>query len=105
MICFLDSKIFILYTLNWCIQTSNSLSISIYFSLWVFSFQYVFIIVVKFTTYTLILFKVPSWRSKVYTSCYTMEGTEDLNDEVFNKRHQRFEIDERRRKRFVIIIQ
>ncbi|PNF24206.1 hypothetical protein B7P43_G16040 [Cryptotermes secundus] len=44
--------------------------------------------------------EVPSWRLKVYTSCYTMEGTENLDDEVFNKRHQRLEIDERRRKRW-----
>ncbi|KDR17918.1 male-specific lethal 1 homolog [Zootermopsis nevadensis] len=29
-----------------------------------------------------------------------MEGTENLDDEVFNKRHQRLEIDERRRKRW-----
>ncbi|XP_067005140.2 male-specific lethal 1 homolog [Anabrus simplex] len=44
--------------------------------------------------------EVPSWRYKVYTSCYSMEGTENLDDEVFNKRHQRLEIDERRRKRW-----
>lgn len=44
--------------------------------------------------------EVPSWRLKVYTSCYSMEGTENLDDEVFNKRHQRLEIDERRRKRW-----
>jgi len=29
-----------------------------------------------------------------------MEGTENLDDEVFNKRHQRLEVDERRRKRW-----
>jgi len=40
----------------------------------------------------------------VYTSCYTMEGTENLDDEVFNKRHQRLEIDERRRKRYKFFI-
>jgi hypothetical protein len=44
--------------------------------------------------------EVPSWRLKVYTSCYTMEGTENVDDEVFNKRHRRLEIDERRRKRW-----
>ncbi|KAL1514259.1 hypothetical protein ABEB36_003545 [Hypothenemus hampei] len=44
--------------------------------------------------------EVPSWRIKVYTSCYTMEGTENLDDEVYNKRHMRLEIDERRRKRW-----
>ena len=50
------------------------------------------------------LFQVPSWRLKIYTSCYTMEGTENLDDEVFNKRHQRLEIDERRRKRYILLI-
>ncbi|XP_046422705.1 male-specific lethal 1 homolog [Neodiprion fabricii] len=44
--------------------------------------------------------EVPNWRVKVYTSCYTMEGTENLDDEIFNKRHLKLENDERRRKRW-----
>lgn len=44
--------------------------------------------------------EVPNWRIKVYTSCYTMEGTENLDDEIFNKRHLKLENDERRRKRW-----
>lgn len=44
--------------------------------------------------------EVPRWRVKVYASCYTMEGTENLDDEVFLRRHNRLEIDERRRKRW-----
>ena len=44
--------------------------------------------------------EVPSWRIKPYTSCYTMEGTENLDDEIFNKRHVKLENDERRRKRW-----
>lgn len=44
--------------------------------------------------------EVPSWRVKIYTSCYTMEGTENLDDEIFNKRHLKLENDERRRKRW-----
>lgn len=44
--------------------------------------------------------EVPMWRVKVYTSCYTMEGTENLDDEIFNKRHLKLENDERRRKRW-----
>lgn len=44
--------------------------------------------------------EVPRWRVKHYTSCYTMEGTENLDDDVYNKRHMRLEIDERRRKRW-----
>lgn len=46
--------------------------------------------------------EVPSWRIRVCTSCYSMEGTENLGDDVFNKRHMRLEIDERRRKRWDI---
>lgn len=45
--------------------------------------------------------QVPSWRVKVFTSCYTMEGTENLSDDVFDRRHSRLEIDERRRKRYL----
>lgn len=44
--------------------------------------------------------EVPSWRVKVYTSCYSMEGTENLDDEIFHKRHLKLENDERRRKRW-----
>ncbi|KAL3283628.1 hypothetical protein HHI36_006767 [Cryptolaemus montrouzieri] len=44
--------------------------------------------------------EVPRWRVKVYASCYSMEGTENLDDEVFLRRHNRLEIDERRRKRW-----
>ncbi|KAJ8917417.1 hypothetical protein NQ315_005463 [Exocentrus adspersus] len=44
--------------------------------------------------------EVPRWRHKIYASCYTMEGTENLDDEVYNKRHMRLENDERRRKRW-----
>nr|CAD7587339.1 unnamed protein product [Timema genevievae] len=46
------------------------------------------------------IYDVPTWRIKSYTSCYSMEGTENLDDEVFLKRHQRLEVDERRRKRW-----
>ncbi|CAH0557555.1 unnamed protein product [Brassicogethes aeneus] len=44
--------------------------------------------------------EVPRWRIKHYVSCYTMEGTENMDDEVYNKRHMRLENDERRRKRW-----
>lgn len=44
--------------------------------------------------------EVPRWRIKVYSSLYTMEGTENLTDESFLKRHQRLEIDEKRRKKW-----
>ncbi|XP_063241498.1 male-specific lethal 1 homolog isoform X2 [Bacillus rossius redtenbacheri] len=44
--------------------------------------------------------EVPSYRLRPTTSCYSMEGTENLDDEVFSKRHQRHELDERRRKRW-----
>lgn len=44
--------------------------------------------------------EVPSWREKPYTSCYTMEGTENLDDKVFEKRHQKLEAEERRQLRW-----
>lgn len=44
--------------------------------------------------------EVPRWRGKVYTSCYSLEGTENLDDEVFLRRHSRMENDEKRRKRW-----
>ncbi|CAG9823597.1 unnamed protein product [Phaedon cochleariae] len=47
-----------------------------------------------------ITLEVPRWRHKIYASSYTLEGTENLDDEVFNKRHMRLENDERRRKRW-----
>ncbi|RXG54214.1 Male-specific lethal 1-like 1 [Armadillidium vulgare] len=44
--------------------------------------------------------EIPKWRIKVLTSLYVMEGTENLEDEVFVKRHSKPEHDERRRKRW-----
>ncbi|KAK6639958.1 hypothetical protein RUM43_008235 [Polyplax serrata] len=46
--------------------------------------------------------QVPTWREKPIAPSYVMEGTENLGDDVFSKRHQRLEIDERRRKRWDI---
>ncbi|XP_052746548.1 uncharacterized protein LOC112057663 isoform X2 [Bicyclus anynana] len=40
--------------------------------------------------------EVPRWRIKHYTSSYTLEGTENLDDKVFEKRHQKYEAEERR---------
>ncbi|CAL1278110.1 unnamed protein product [Larinioides sclopetarius] len=45
---------------------------------------------------------VPLWKLKPVTSFYQMEGTENINDSVFARRHQKFEQDERRRKRWDI---
>lgn len=44
--------------------------------------------------------EMPTWVVKECTGCYQIEGTEDLCDETFAKRHQKFEIDERRRKKW-----
>ncbi|KAM3968559.1 MSL1 protein [Aphomia sociella] len=44
--------------------------------------------------------EVPRWREKPYTSCYTLEGTENLDDKVFEKRHQKLEAEERRQLRW-----
>ncbi|KAG1651334.1 Male-specific lethal 1-like 1 [Nymphon striatum] len=46
--------------------------------------------------------QVPTWRLNPVSSCYSMEGTENLDDDVFLKRHSKFELDERRRKRWDI---
>lgn len=43
---------------------------------------------------------VPLWKLKPVTSFYQMEGTENLNDPVFERRHMKCELDERRRKRW-----
>ncbi|CAH0402027.1 unnamed protein product [Chilo suppressalis] len=44
--------------------------------------------------------EVPRWREKPYTSCYTLEGTENLDDKVYEKRHQKLEAEERRQLRW-----
>ncbi|XP_028167445.1 uncharacterized protein LOC114357859 [Ostrinia furnacalis] len=44
--------------------------------------------------------EVPRWREKPYTSTYTLEGTENLDDRVFEKRHQKLEAEERRQLRW-----
>ena len=43
---------------------------------------------------------VPKWRLNPITNYYSLEGTENLEDEIFIKRHQKPEIDEKRRKRW-----
>lgn len=43
---------------------------------------------------------VPSWQYNRIQTGYQMEGTENLEDEIFLKRHQKPEADERRRKRW-----
>lgn len=48
------------------------------------------------------LIDVPSWKLKPVTSFYQMEGTENINDPVFQRRHLKCEQDERRRKRWDI---
>lgn len=42
----------------------------------------------------------PSWRIKTYSNLYVIEGTEDHEDETFIRRHQKPEIEEKRRKRW-----
>ncbi|XP_076052257.1 uncharacterized protein LOC143031819 [Oratosquilla oratoria] len=44
--------------------------------------------------------EIPRWRKRLLTSLYVMEGTENLDDEIFNKRHAKHEQDEKRRKRW-----
>ncbi|RUS78480.1 hypothetical protein EGW08_013768 [Elysia chlorotica] len=44
--------------------------------------------------------ETPSWRLKPLTNMYQLEGTENITDEAYNKRHQKFEQEEKRRKRW-----
>ena len=44
--------------------------------------------------------EVPSWRVVVIPRGYQMEGTENLDDEIYARRHQKPENEERRRKRW-----
>ncbi|XP_050545753.1 male-specific lethal 1-like 1 [Daktulosphaira vitifoliae] len=44
--------------------------------------------------------EIPSWRVKNYTSWYSMEGTENMSDDIFESRHSRLELWERKRKRW-----
>ncbi|CAI9727773.1 Hypothetical predicted protein [Octopus vulgaris] len=44
--------------------------------------------------------EIPHWRLRTVANCYTLEGTENLEDEVFTKRHQKPEHEEKRRKRW-----
>lgn len=44
--------------------------------------------------------EIPHWRLRPVANCYTLEGTENLEDEVFTKRHQKPELEEKRRKRW-----
>ena len=43
---------------------------------------------------------IPGWRIKPIAPSYVMEGTENIEDENFLKRHQKPENDEKRRKRW-----
>ena len=46
--------------------------------------------------------QVPGWRLKPITPSYIMEGTENIEDETILKRHQKPELDEKRRKRLLL---
>lgn len=44
--------------------------------------------------------EVPGWRTLAIPTCYSMEGTENIEDETVLKRHNKPELDEKRRKRW-----
>lgn len=44
--------------------------------------------------------EVPRWTVKECTGLYSIEGTEDLSDDTFLKRHARLELDEKKRKKW-----
>ena len=64
-----------------------------------------YITVPSYRTYTYSNFyiTVPSYRTHTYSNSYIMEGTEDLDDQVFLKRHHKHELDEKKRKRYVLL--
>lgn len=47
----------------------------------------------------LMLFQVPRWREMIFTSLASAEGIENTDDEVYRKRHQKLEAEERRQLR------
>ena len=53
-------------------------------------------------TYLFQLIFILGWRVVAFSPTYTMEGTEDIEDETFLRRHQKFELDEKKRKRWDI---
>ena len=44
--------------------------------------------------------EIPRWVIKDVHGLYSIEGTEDMSDEIFLKRHSRFEHDEKKRKKW-----
>ncbi|KAK7109253.1 male-specific lethal 1 homolog isoform X2 [Littorina saxatilis] len=46
--------------------------------------------------------ETPGWRINVLTNRYQLEGTENITDEAYQKRHQKHEMEEKRRKRWDI---
>lgn len=46
------------------------------------------------------MLEIPKWTEHELTPSYCIEGTEDLSDETFLKRHSKWEVDERRRKKW-----
>ncbi|XP_076467980.1 uncharacterized protein LOC143298854 isoform X2 [Babylonia areolata] len=46
--------------------------------------------------------ETPGWRINVLTNRYQLEGTENITDEAYQKRHQKHELEEKRRKRWDI---
>lgn len=44
--------------------------------------------------------ETPTWRIKSTNPCYSMEGTEDIADQVLLKRHEKMEKEEKQRKRW-----
>lgn len=46
--------------------------------------------------------EVPGYRTLSFSPSYTMEGTENIEDETFLRRHSKLELDEKRRKKWDI---
>jgi len=45
------------------------------------------------------ILQVPSYRVKKYASRYSVEGTEKMSNDIFEKRHYKHEREEKKRKK------
>lgn len=46
------------------------------------------------------MLEIPKWTTKEFSGLYCIEGTENLTDSAFDKRHAKLEYDEKRRKKW-----
>ena len=82
---------------------SNSYITVLSYRTYTYSNSYITVPSYRTHTYSNSYITVPSYRTHTYSNSYIMEGTEDLDDQVFLKRHHKHELDEKKRKRYVLL--